>query len=397
MPTSAILSLDDFRSSPFGRFAPGTWVVEYHDRTHLPEDVYVSLGKVEIEECTRSGDAFFWFRPRSRESLEGSQTPEQHPGTNQEPELSIREAWGKSQVKGSESAKKKASGAAKIILDQLSESMVRLGLVRPAFEIDCPEFITERGFAVVVLDTNALRDGAIRHLREKFQNVQLWAIIPIVSLMEIGERITYMTRKFRDGCKVQNSALIRIRPQVTIAPQEAKWIKENFPTETLELAPELLRTFRGYETRKEDPYREPDRVSINDRLILEGIKDLRRQRGLPEGVYLVSGDKDMSRLARLEGIHTIYPARPTVQEFPDSIYSIRYSLEARTYIFCSIHRFLWDLTHVFSKIRTRCLSGPQAGCALELFYYYPTKLVNDWVDDELEITDLGSGSAADAV
>jgi hypothetical protein len=398
MPTSAILSLNDFKSSPFGRFAPGTWVVEYHDRTHLPEDVYVSLGKVEIEECTQSGDAFFWFRPRSRESLEGSQTPEQDPETNQERELSIREAWNKGRVGGSKSDKeKRAPRAAEVILDQLSESMVRLGLVRPVFETDRPGFITERGFAVVVLDTNALRDGAIRHLREEFQNVQLWTIIPIVPLMEIGERITYMTRKDREGCKVQNSALIRKRPQVTIAPQEVKWIKENFPTETLELAPELLRTFRGYETRREDPYREPDRISINDRLILEGIKDLRRQRGLPEGVYLMSGDKDMSRLAQLEGIHTIYPARPAIQEFSEGIYSLRYSLEARAYFFCSIHRFLWDLTHVFSKIRARCLSGSQAGRTLELLYYYPTKLVNDWVDDKLEVTDLGSGPAADTV
>jgi hypothetical protein len=398
MPASAILSLDDFKASTLGRFAPGTWVVEYHDRTHLPGDTFISLGKVEIEECTRSGDAFFWFQPRSRESLEGRQIPEQHPGTNQEPEVSIRKAWEKDDVKGNKDDKKrKTLGAAKIILDQLSESMARLGLVRPVFELDYPEFITGHGFAVVVLDTNALRDGSIRHLREQFHNVQLRAIIPIVSLMEIGERIAYMSRKDKEGCSIQNSALIRIRPQVTIAPQEVKWIKENLPTETLELAPELLRAFRGYATRRDDPYREPDRISINDRLILEGIKDLRRQRGLSEGVYLMSGDKDMSRLARLEGVHTIYSARPAIQEFSDRIYSMRYSLEARTYIFCSIHRFLWDLTHVFSRIRARCLSGPQVERALELFYYYPTKLVNDWVDDELEVTDLGSGSAADAV
>jgi hypothetical protein len=175
---------------------------------------------------------------------------------------------------------------------------------------------------------------------------------------------------------------------------EVKWIKERFPTETLELAPELLRTFRGYETGRD---KEPDRISMNDRLILEGIKDLRRQRGLPEGVYLMSGDKNMSRLARLEGIHTIYPAVPAIQSFPNGIYSIRFSLEARIYIVCSIHRFLWDLTHVFSKIRARCISGKQKGRALELSYYFPTKLVNDWIDDKLEVTDLGSSFAPDSV
>ena len=185
---------------------------------------------------------------------------------------------------------------------------------------------------------------------------------------------------------------------MTIAPQEIKWIKERFPTETLELAPELLRTFRGYETGN-DPYKEPDRISINDRLILEGIKDLRRQRNLLEGVYLMSGDKDMSWLARLEGIQTIYPEIPDIQEIPDDIYSIRYSLESQTYAVCSIHRFLWDLTHVFSKIRVRKVyrRDTQTSTELELAYYYPTKLVNDWMADRLEVTGFGSSSTTDAV
>jgi len=145
------------------------------------------------------------------------------------------------------------------------------------------------------------------------------------------------------------------------------------------------------------PDKMPDRVTINDRLILEGIKDLRRQRSFPEGVYLVSSDKDVSRLARLEGIHTIYPAVPSLQESPDGVYSVRYSLEARTYVLCSIHCFLWDLTHVFSRIRARCLSGCQAGRVLELLYYYPTKLVNDWISDKLEVREFGSGLVANTV
>lgn len=372
-----IRSLDEFKSSTIDFFEKGTWVVEYQDRTHLPTDTYVALGEIEIEEYTQKGDAFFWFRLHSFEEIK----------------CFITDAWKKGQVDG----KKNSKDAAKVILDQLSESMLRLGLVQPLFEIDEQKFITERKFAIVILDTNALRDGTIRHMKEQFHSLQLWVIIPVVSLMEIGERIAYMTAKDREGCKGQNSGLIRFRPQVTIAPQEVKWIKENFPTETLELAPELLRTFRGYESRRDDPHKEPDRVSINDRLILEGIKNLRQQRGLPEGVYLMSNDKDISRLARLEGIHTIYPAIPDLQEFKNAVYSLRYSLQAQTYVSCSIHRFLWDLTHVFSKIRIRCLSGSKEGKKLELFYYYPTKLVNDWVDDKLEVTDLGSDSAADPV
>ena len=276
--------------------------------------------------------------------------------------------------------------------------MVRLGLLQPRFEIEGCRFITERKFAIVVLDTNALRNGSVSHLQERFPQTRLWIIIPTVTLMEIGEKDANIASRAKDKLKPNNSALIRSRPQVTVAPQEVKWIREHFPTETLELAPELLRAFRGYETKKNDPYTEPDRISINDRLILEGIKDLRSQRNLSEGVYLMSGDKSMSRLARLEGIQTIYPEIPAIQGTCDGISSIRYSFEYKVHVVCSIHRLLWDLTHVFSKIRVRkCAERMQKGGQLELFYYYPTKLVNDWVDDKLEVTGFGSSSTADTV
>ena len=374
MPT---FSLNEFKCSAYGQFDVGTWAVTYHDRSHLPKDTYVSLGTIEVEEYTQKGETFFFFSPNSCQQIKDF----------------IADAWSKGKVDGKKDSKT-ITTTAEIILDQLSESMVRLGLVQPNFEIDAQNFITERKFAIVVLDTNALRDGAIRHLKEQLGNVQLWTIIPTVALMEIGERIAYITSKDRGGCKRQNSRLIRFRPQVTVAPQEVKWIQENFPTETLELAPELLRTFRGYDTRREN---EPDRVSINDRLILEGIKDLRRQRGLLEGIYLMSNDKDVSRLARLEGINTIYPAIPDIHGLCDRIYSLRYSLESRTYISCSIHRFLWDLTHVFSQIRVQATSGAQERRELKLSYYYPTKLVNAWIDDKLEVTDLGSDSTTDTI
>jgi hypothetical protein len=372
----AIRSLDEFKSSPDARFSEGTWIVEYHDRTHLREGTYIRLGRIEIEECTPNGNCFFRFHPRCSEQLEKC----------------INDAW--NGVKGKHDPGK----AAETIVDQLGESIVRLGLLQPRFEIEERKFITDRKFAIVILDTNALRNGAVRHLQEQFPETQIWIIIPTVILMEIGEKVANITSRDKDGFKTSHSALIRSRPQTTIAPQAVKWIRDQFPTETLELAPELLRAFRGYETRGNDAYKEPDRVSINDRLILEGIKDLRRQRNLSEGVYLMSGDKDMSRLARLEGIQTIYPEMPDIQSVSNGIYSIRYSLESKIHVVCSIHRFLWDLTHVFSKIRVKkCAKGLQKSEKLELFYYYPTKLVNDWVDDKLEVTGFGSSSTADAV
>jgi hypothetical protein len=392
MPPPSILSLSHFRSSFLGWFSEGSWALEYHDRTHVPGDAYVSLGQMDVIEKTPKGDAFFRFRAKSQEYFERNQDAGQDPNTPIGEQLSIREVWERENVGSANERGKQARYAGRFIIDQLSECLVRLGLLRPEFELDQPESVGGRKFATVVMDTNALRDGAIRHLREQYPYMQLWAIIPIVSLMEIGEKVAYMTSKDKDGCKPQHCALIRHRPQVTVTPVEVGWIRDNFPTETLELAPELMRSFRGYEI-----HRDPDRISSNDRLILEGIKDLRRQRGLQEGIFLMSADKDMSRMARVEGLHTIYPVVPDIQSFPEGVYSIRYSLEAKKFVICSAHSLLWDLTHVFGKIRARCYTGRDAGRAIGLHYYYPTKQVNEWVDDRLEVTEFGPGPPADAI
>lgn len=401
MTKSDLLTLHEFRSRHKACFMPGTWVIEYHDRTHLPNDTFVSLGIMEIQECTPEGEAFFWFRPRSRKSLEDGSKEKQDA-------LSLEEIWKSEEAQKGKKKKEKESQsqeeivkaakqlrqrAARLIHDQLAESLIRLGMLKPVFEIQSPESLDEQRFATIILDTNTLRDGTLRHLKEQFPHLQLWAIIPIVSLMEIGERVANMTSQARSDWKSAAVSLLRVRPQATIIPQEVQWIKENYPTETLELAPELLRAFRGYEQGKGDT-REPDRVSINDRLILEGIKDLCRQRGISKGVYLASGDKDMSRLASLEGIRTIYPCRPVLNDYPDGIFSARYSLKTGSYFYCSIHSLLWDLAHVFSKVRARCLDGGQEGDRLDVFYYYPTKLVKAWIDDKMEVTAFGPGSIA---
>ena len=162
-----ILPLDEFRASPDAQFSKGTWVVEYFDRTHLRTGNYLSLGKIDIEERTPDGQHLFRFYPRCIKKLKKC----------------ICNAW--KNGTGTGDPKK----AAEIILDQLSESMVRLGLLQPNFEISDCKSINERNFAVVVLDTNALRDSAVRHLKEQFPNTQMWIIIPTVTLMEIGEKV----------------------------------------------------------------------------------------------------------------------------------------------------------------------------------------------------------------
>ncbi len=365
-----ILSLGEFKTAAGRHLCKGTWTLEYHDRTHLPRGAFVALASIEIEDGGPGGNWFFRFEPKSHTGL----------------------------AKGFEAAEKlfskgmEATKAAKVSLDQIRESLVRVGLLQPRFEIEGSHSLECSRFAIVILDTNALRSGSAYHLQEQFPDTRIWMVVPSVTLMEIGERLASVASRDRGGCKPQNSALLRTRPQVTIAPGEIMRIREQFPAETLELAPELLRVFRGYETRHGD--KEPDRVSINDRLILESIKDLQRQRNVSSGVYLMSGDKDISRLAHLEGIQTIFPEVPDLET--TGIYSVRYSLESRAHVVCSIFRLLWDLAHVFSCIRMSRDGAPGGESDLALSYYYESKLVKDWADDKLEVQ-VGPGCPSDAV
>ncbi len=391
MATPVALKLEEFKHFSAGLFAPGIWRIQYYDHTHLPPDGYITIGNAVIDDTS---PMVFRFRPLSSasktESSEEAQSENNLKAQFADVWKSLEIGQDKKQI---EKISKATEKAPKYVLDQLSESVMRLGLIYPALEVDDKDF-QGRKFAVIVMDTSSLRDGSIRHLREQYPHISLWVTIPQVSLMEIGERVANMTSQERAGMQVSNYTLIRSRPQVTIIPQEVVWIRANLPHETLELTPELFRTFRGYEPiRGQDP-KEPDRFSINDRLILEGVKDMRRQRGLAEEVYLMTGDKDMARLARLEGIHTIFSVSPKVEEFTEGVYSLRYSHEAKTFIACSLQRFLWDLTHVFSQIRVECTEGEQAGRIVALFYYYPSKLVNDWIDGRLQVTDFGPGTVS---
>ena len=66
----AIFSLDEFKSSPDVRFSKGTWVVEYHDETHLraKEPIFVSE-KSKLRNVRQIIAVFFRFILSSSKQL----------------------------------------------------------------------------------------------------------------------------------------------------------------------------------------------------------------------------------------------------------------------------------------------------------------------------------------
>lgn len=379
--------LQEFGESPAGAFGIGTWSLSYHDRTHLKKDKEVSLGTIKITDHNNKGYLFFSFTPLNQAQIAGCPSDDSPSTPN-----SFGEAWISDQDGNRlKHIKESCIKAADYVHDQLSAAMARLGLITPKLDI-YPALTSQSKYAVIVLDTSALRTGALRYFSEMYNRIDIWTIIPTVSIMEIGERLANITSSDRKGMSESNYKLLRTRPQVTIAPEEIKWIKDNFPTEILELSSDMLMGFRGYRSPETKDGDDPERLTVNDRLILEGIKHMRRQRNLAN-IYLMTGDKDMARLASLDGIGVIYPSISSIAGY-SQIPSLRYSLEAKHFVSCSIHKLLWDFTHIFSQIKFECVEGSEQGRIIQFSYYYQEKVVHDWYDDILEVVDFGSSSTS---
>ena len=100
-----------------------------------------------------------------------------------------------------------------------------------------------------------------------------------------------------------------------------------------------------------------------DRLIIESVKNLKRDRGLQQGVYLLTGDKDMASLATLENQGSLHVDVPSLSS---EISSVRYDSHNEELILTPVHYLLWDLAQVFSTIR---LENKECSRKYKLVYY----------------------------
>jgi hypothetical protein len=180
--------------------------------------------------------------------------------------------------------------------------------------------------------------------------------------------------------KKQNFGSLRTRPLVTCISREIQNIKASGSIEFAQAAPEWVRRIKGFSVEEAEKEQETLSDAVNDRLIIEETKNLRRQRSLSQNFFLLTSDSRMAKIAHLEGVDTIYVETPPL---PKEIISIRYNsyeTSDRRFAVCPIHQFLWDLTAVFSRIR---FTKTDNSDELELIYY--TKQRRDWTQDTIEI------------
>ena len=139
-----LLQLDEFIAKyPFW----GEWEIFYTDGTHLREDEYVKLGDITIGTSKEMAQDYpilpFTFQPVPNQELECclSELPE---------------------------GKQEGNKAKRIILQQLANSLLRTGLLRPQFclmeehttemrFLEVMKRLSKHGHLIFVVDTSALR------------------------------------------------------------------------------------------------------------------------------------------------------------------------------------------------------------------------------------------------
>ena len=356
---SQSLKLDEFIAEY--RFR-GKWEVSYTDGTHLPKDEYVKLGDITIDASEEFAQEYpilpFTFQPV----------------TDQQIKCRLSALFG---GKNQNQADHQADRAKKIICDQIADSMVRTGLLRPQFclmegqaiEMEFSkimEKLSRHGYLILVVDTSALRRAATSFLHKTLPNVLTWTVVPVFVMNEVQLQINEL-KKIWYGKKPQlkNCDVLRKRPQVSTISRELNHIRQWRPLEMLTTLPEHLGQSNG--------------KSKIDRLIIESAKNLKRDRGLHQGVYLLTGDKDMASLAVLENQASLHIGVP---QLPLEINSIRYDSHNMKLILTPIHYLLWDLAQVFSTIRIENKKR-----SYELIYYSQAR-GGFFAHDVMEIREL---------
>ena len=320
------------------------WEVSYTDGTHLKENEYVKLGDIIIEgpEAIAQRDLIlpFTFRPVTDQQIECCFSK----FTREENQV---------------------SRAKEFILDQLADSMVRTGLLRPVFCLmeeqtiemgfqEVMEKLSDHGYLILVVDTSALRRGVTSFLHKTLSNVLIWTVVPVFVMTEVQRQANEVSKIWKNSNQGKNPHIgkcnvLQMRPQVSTISRELNHIRQWRPLEMLTTLPEHLGQSNG--------------ESKIDRLIIESVKNLKRDRGLHQGVYLLTGDKDMASLATLENQASLHIDVPSL---PDEIDSVRYNSHRGRLVLTPIHYLLWDLAEVFSTIR---LENKERGFKYELIYY----------------------------
>ena len=263
---SRALKLDEFIAKY--RFWGG-WEVSYTDKTHLTEGEYVKLGDIIIDASEEIAQDYpilpFTFRP-------------------------VTECQIKSRFSDLPDGEKQADRAQEIIRNELADSMVRTGFLRPKFCLmeaqnvemgfrEVMKKLSAHGYLILVIDTSALRRAVTSFLHKTLSNVLIWTVVPVFVMTEVQRQVKNLSDIWEQTSRgtqphIGKCGVLSQRPQVSCISRELNHIRQWRPLEMLTTLPEHLGQSNGN--------------SNIDRLIIESVKNLKRDRGLQQGVYLLT-------------------------------------------------------------------------------------------------------------
>ena len=157
----------------------GEWEIFYTDGTHLGEGEYVKLGDITIDASKEMAQDHpilpFTFQTVTDQQI-GCRFSELPKG------------------------KQQAEVAKKIILEQLANSLLRTGLLRPQFclmeeqttemrFLEIMKRLSKHGHLIFVVDTSALRRAVISFLQKTLFNVPIWTVVPVFVMTEIQQQV----------------------------------------------------------------------------------------------------------------------------------------------------------------------------------------------------------------
>ena len=269
------------------------------------------------------------------------------------------------------------------IQKELAESIMRAGLLTPVIAQEDILKLEKETHFIGITDTGMLRRGTMTYLHGLFSPKRaIWTSIPIIAMMELqnnAERLKSIMDSARKKQELKYFEAIYRRPSVSCAMWELAYLRANYPTDVLSLDPALMRQMPGLNEKGEQAGSE--KSFYQDRMIIECVKTLKRDRAVEKGYFLLTGDKTMATFAEAENIPNIYIDVPSL---PSEVFSVRYNLYQQRFVVCPLMKFVWDLTGVYSKIRlTR--DDESSGITFNLYHSQQQR----YLDDRLEVTTYG--------
>lgn len=279
-------------------------------------------------------------------------------------------------------AQKNTDRRVRVVLDQLSQALVRTGLLRPNLSEeavrDLVELTQARGVAVVP-DTNAMVSGSTHWLLRSLVRPSVWLFPVTISLTTVQQRDANLKSLLNSPSLTNLIPALRSRSVVSAALGLLERWRGRY--QILEVDPQLLRYVRpsGKGTADAD-----DTDILEDRLMIEAIHAvLPAMRSSIERRVLTS-DVLLARVLHAEAIPTLFLQTPILAQGTD-IPCVRYEPIAGRFMGAPLLAILWDLAHTFARVRLLSAAGD---VHLDLQLYWPGKRAEDWRHEILQAVTL---------